>query len=535
MRNLSTGVLLSRRRFLLAGGLAGAGLTLAACASGAGSAPGGSSAPRTLRMAGGEFGYPTPFTMAHGSGLLPMRLVFDTLMWQDAAGLQPWLAESAEMADDTTCRVRLREDVTWSDGTKLTGEDVAFTVNYLKQHQIAWSIPITVIDRADASGSSIEMRLKEPHAGFLPGVLGAMPVIPKHIWDGVSEPEKKQDEEALVGTGAYALQAHDLSQGTYRFASRQDYFLGRPYFDRVEFVPAANPLLALREGAIDVADIPPNAAPDVIEPFTGGGEFDVIRAVGATATGLFLNNEKPPFADPRIRQAVARAIDRAGFVERVLHGRGEPGEPGFLPRANPLHVEAKNSHGHDVAAARQALAGTRITGTLLADTSTKTAAEYVARQLAQVGIDLEVAALDPTRARESAAAGAYEAAVLGFGGLHSDPTFLFGFFDSRMSKKGRFTKSHGYHNAEFEELQDRQERATDPGERRRLVGRMQQILADEVPMVVLGYPERAMAFRAATAGAMWYYTPGGYAAGNPGGVNPAAIITGRSGGTGIAG
>ncbi len=119
---------ISRRALLTGIGIAGAGWALAGCSSsqpGPGASAMQSAAGRTLRVAGGEFGYPSPFAMPH-SGYTTMSLLFDTLVWADDGGLQPWLAESFESSEDlTSVTIRLRDGVTWSDGKPLTIDDVA--------------------------------------------------------------------------------------------------------------------------------------------------------------------------------------------------------------------------------------------------------------------------------------------------------------------------------------------------------------------------------------------------------------------------
>ncbi|HEV2071222.1 MAG TPA: ABC transporter substrate-binding protein, partial [Acidimicrobiales bacterium] len=91
----------------------------------------------TLRLAGEDSGFPSPFTYRRGPGYMYTQLQYETLLWKDASGeLLPWLAEGFEVSDDgLTYTFDLRDDVTWQDGEPFTAEDVAFTFSYFEQNQ----------------------------------------------------------------------------------------------------------------------------------------------------------------------------------------------------------------------------------------------------------------------------------------------------------------------------------------------------------------------------------------------------------------
>lgn len=117
-----------RRRTFLTGtmGLAGA-LALGACATdeepteGAREEGGGEDeavARPTLRLPGGDSGFPSPFAYMRGPGYIQASLIYDTLVWKDSTGeLLPWLAESWEESDDNrSYTFKLRDGITWHDG-----------------------------------------------------------------------------------------------------------------------------------------------------------------------------------------------------------------------------------------------------------------------------------------------------------------------------------------------------------------------------------------------------------------------------------
>ncbi len=533
--SLPTSAVLSRRTLLTGVGALGAGLAFAGCTttpqpSGAPSGA-GSSVNRTLKAAGGNFGFPSPFAMPHG-GVTAMYLLFDTLAWSDKDGLTPWLAESFDSSDDlTTHTVRLRDGVTWSDGKPLTIDDVAFSATYLKANPMAWSIDTKVIQEVVVTGPREARILTQPYANFARNVLAAMPIVPKHVWESVTEPGKKQDDEALIGSGAYRLETSDIGKGSYRFVARDGYFLGAPYVRQIDFVPVSDEMVALRAGELDVASASDNTPADVLDQFRKDKAFGFAEAGGATATALYFNLSQAPFDDPAVRVAIASAVDRAAFVDRVLGGRGVAGNPGFLPPTNPYYVDQSSVLPRDLDRAREQLNGRTFTIPMVVSSTAVRQAELLTSQLAEVGITLEAQALDPTALQARAASGDYQAALLSFGGLHSDPTFVLGFFDGRRPAGRQFTKVHGYNNPAYNDLLDRQS-ASKEGVRKELVGQMQRIIATDAPIVALYYPNRTSVFRTSVLEEM-YYTPGGFAGGNPGVMNKQVLITGATSGTKI--
>ena len=88
-----------------------------------------------LRLAGGDFGYPSPFAYVRGPGIIQASYLFDTLLWPDSTGKPiPWLASKREhSADGKEWRFTLREGIKWHDGRPLTADDVVFSFNYLSR------------------------------------------------------------------------------------------------------------------------------------------------------------------------------------------------------------------------------------------------------------------------------------------------------------------------------------------------------------------------------------------------------------------
>lgn len=85
---------------------------------------------------------------------------------------------------------------------------------------------------------------KGDELSFEPTVAGRVPIIPRHVWEPVTDPAKFVEPRAVTGSGPYTLTSYDRSTGSYLHVATSRTFLGAPYVKRLEFVPAPNALVA---------------------------------------------------------------------------------------------------------------------------------------------------------------------------------------------------------------------------------------------------------------------------------------------------
>ena len=164
----------------------------------------------TIADSTGDWGYPSPYLYyARGPGYTRMSFIFETLVWKDASGFVPQLAKEWEYVTQENAYIfKLRSDITWHDGEKFTAEDVVFTIDYVKAHPNPFVTLIgpSGVTRAEAIGDyTVKLYLEQTYAPFLNDVAGTLPIIPKHIWEGVEEPMSLTGPEAVIGTGPYTL------------------------------------------------------------------------------------------------------------------------------------------------------------------------------------------------------------------------------------------------------------------------------------------------------------------------------------------
>jgi len=524
---------MDRRHFLLltAGGLGA--LALGACGDGddredVRSRP-------TARLPFGAFGFPSPFASNGPPGYVQMSLLYDTLLWKDGTGvLLPWVAERVQRSSDNlTYTFELRDGVRWSDGRALTVDDVVFTFEYYGRLQ---TLPPPVIGQpprgitsVTATGPrTVAIRLGTANVTFAEQVAGTIPILPKHIWEGVADPAAQQDARILVGSGPYRLAPGYNGDGSpLLYEANDEYFLGRPFVKRIEFTPVEDQFAALLARAVDSAS-GQGVRNDVLARFRGE-EFKTTTSRGGSTTGLYWNLPRGgALADARFRRACARAIDRADLVNRLAGGNGRPGNPGFLGAENPFVVDVQQ-YPYDVGAANALLDGAGYTRTdggarrapdgrplrfeLLVSNADTALGELISAALGRIGVETSVRAVQPGPQLFGAKfSGMYEMALLGFpgpsaGSLNGDPDLLRQVFSSQSPPS--LTGASGYANAEFDDLAARQRVTFDENERKRIVARMQEIIADDIPILSLYSPDTSFVYRPAVL-ENWYLTPGRY-------------------------
>ncbi len=551
---------MDRRTFLLrSAGLAGA-LALGGCSSDKGgptdaarSGTGGSEnavARRTLRLSGGDQGFPSPFAYMRGGGYIQASLIYDTLMWKDGSGrLIPWLATSFIKSDDNRLYTfELREGVTWHDGRPLTAEDVAFTFDYFGSQTISPQVivqPLATITEVKATGPrTVEFRLSSPDYEFLGfSGIGSVLIVPKHIWSAIPNAAQQSDPAVLVGSGPYRLESYSRGEGSYLYQANDGYFLGRPFVQRLEYRPAANPLNAIAGGEVDAASTS-GVVPAVLAPFRANPELEVLDAPpGNFGSGLFWNLARGgALADVQFRRACARAIDRNDIVKRLFGGNGTPGNPGWIPPANPFHADVEQ-YPFDVAAAeamldgagyrrpagqdvRQGPDGKPLRFTLLVTNPVPPVTELVVGALRAIGVEVTPQGLDTPTFNQRVIAGNSELSIIGSGGMNTDHGEG-GYLQQVYSSKTKTTQhAQGYSNPTVDQLIDQQQATIDAEARKKIVADIQRLVAADLPLLPLFYANSYTIFKK-SAFDQWYYTPGGVGSTVPTTDNKHAFITGR--------
>lgn len=481
---------------------------------------------KVVRFAGQDWGYPSPFLFyPRGPGYLQMSLVFDTLTWKDENGLIGLIAESWSVSPDRKRYVfRLRPNVRWHDGSRLTARDAAFSYRYLRKHGFTWCDLGVVKDARAVDDLRVEIEIDSPYAPFLVDIAGSVPIIPQHIWQEVEDPRKFTEDAALLGSGPFRLESYSRTHGTYSYLANRDYFFGRPRIERLQHVAVGDRFLAMKNGEIDALALWSRTL-DAVSEFQGDPQYEIMQGPSAWVLRVVFNHSHPVLARKKIRQALAHALDLEDVSRRLRHGHVLPGRPGFLPPEPPWFNPGIGQYQYDIEKGRALLESTGLKDlsfTLLAAPEYVREAEYISSQGREIGIELAVKSLPAATLDAKLREGSFEIAVTGHGGIGGDPDVLRRHFCAPPAAAERpgesagpsVVRTYGYSNPELDRLGTAQLREFDDEKRRTIVHRMQEIIADDVPTIALWYPKIYFVYRPDVLDG-WFFSPGGVSIGIP--------------------
>jgi len=333
---------------------------------------------------------------------------------------QPYLARSWTWSPDhKALTFRLQPGVRWHDGVATTARDVAWTLSAARDSATGYPRFNDFVDVAfvnDPNDSTVVIRFAREQSA-MPDVLTDLAILPAHLLDSVPRAELRRAawNQRPIGNGPFRFVTHE-SNRRWVFAANPDFppaLGGPPALERFIVVVVDEPttkLAALTAGEVDFAGIQPAHAMFVRDnPALTVLDYPVIFPYG-----IVFNTRRAPFDDPRVRLAVALALDRREIVAGYLYGFGAvadgpvpPDVPGFVP-VRPIPADPDS--------ARRLLAGRRIAFELLTVGSGEAALEQLIQaRLAAVGFDVAIRQLELTAflARVNAGRRDFTAAVLG--------------------------------------------------------------------------------------------------------------------------
>lgn len=474
-----------------------------------------------------------PFRLCCGADYEYLELVYDLGIGfnPDDLSAAPKIVTSWTPSEDQmTWTLKVRTDATFNDGEPVTADDVAFTFSFIADNGMAYYKDYFPFEPKFEVVDNETVLWKSSEPTFAPEVPAYAPILPEHIWsefDQGTPDENKQaardfENENPVGSGPFELV--EYSRGQFlRFDAREDYWGGYPaaideivlnIYDSQEAMAQA-----LQTGEIDFAE---SMDPQLFKTVQNEPGITTHIASAGCWGNIAYNfggqpkaTNHPAIQDLAVRQAIAYAIDRQVIVDKVYNGTATVGYSILDPAKNNYYykdIPPELQYSYDPARANQILDDAGYLDTdgdgirEMPDGSNPLDFEFMTITdvdgsvgtgklfqsfLEDIGIGVTFKTVDQAKAGDLWYTGEWDVYVWDWC-PDPDPDFMLSVFTTDQCMGW----SDGcYSNKAYDQLYEEQRQATDREARREIVYQMQDMIAEQLPVMVLNYWSDLQAYR----------------------------------------
>ncbi len=422
--------------------------------------------------------------------------VWEPLVTRDESGLPaPCLAQGWEMyAGGREWVFHLRRGVVFHNGTSFDADAVIKNFDRMKKglkrsnfynlSLEAFYPSLQKYERLD--DYTVRLTFAEPNINQVYKMTDfGSPVFAPECFD-----DEGNFKEIAIGTGPYKITENALNK--YVVLERNERYWGSKGHIKsfvVRSIPNTDARYAALkaeeiDGVLDLNAIPPFLAEEIKKD----PRFGVATNKSTMIRYLALNNNRFPFNDVRMRQAVSLAINRKNLVDALYLSYAQPTmnilnytSPGYREFPLEYDLERAKELARQVLGDRRCSVSYCING---AEPLQKGEAELIAYWLEQIGLDVHIQSLEYGTRAKMLRKGEYDIARLQKGLANGDPyDVLYSF----LSPQGALyiSSSTGYKNAELEQLLQQVKHTVDEAQRQRIFDRLQEIAVRDEPMVAL--------------------------------------------------
>jgi peptide/nickel transport system substrate-binding protein len=495
-------------------------------------APVSSGGDATLRI--GWIGKPDTLNPAYAfltESYTVFDLVYSTMVTEGADGSYIGvLAKDWSVSDDgLTWTYTLKDGIKWHNGEAFTAAQMAWSINAIMLDPDGWAASAnytggfaevtapddkTVVIVTEYPIANMDYRISFLYAVYPPD------------FEGFTTPEDLQNftNFEAVGTGPFKINTFDKDTGVLLLDANQDYFDGGPKIDGVIFQTFDNTdamIQALKVGDIDLVNEVPASAFVTVQGFEGvkatainGRYFNEVILNSADPNNNPAPTGNPALADPAVRLAIAYSMNKQDIVDIVAQGLATPGDtivpptlgggfwhspnvkeiPFDINEANRVLDEAGYVLGADGVRAKDDL---RLEFRLQFPSDSAVyprIADMMADWFNQAGMKATPEAVDPdSLVAATTPAGDYDLVLWGWG-PDPDPDFILSVMTTDQFVEGGWSDS-GYHNPEYDQMYLDQQQIVDKAERQKVVWKMQEMVFNDRPYIVMYYEKMLQAYR----------------------------------------
>ena len=334
-----------------------------------------------------------PITYDANPAYQMVHLMFRALARRDStlSGYTPDFLERWEQPDPQTVILRVRPGIRWHDGTPTSARDILFTIERMKNEEVASTrqADVAAVESARAVDSmTVEVKLNRTGPSTLNSLLEVVPA-PAHLLEGVAPAQLRfaPFNSRPVGNGLYRFERWTKGQEIVVVANTDA--PERPSLDRIVMRIVPDPSARVTGLLNGEGDLIKPTAEQVTRIQSGGGQVRLESAAKVRPGFIVWNVEKEPVNDPAVRRAFLMGINRPQLAQALFN---DPEAVALSPIAPALREHSADVRPipYDVAGAQRLLeqAGWR-------DTNGDGIREKGGRPLR---LEVEYSSADPVRA-----------------------------------------------------------------------------------------------------------------------------------------
>ncbi|WP_180900559.1 peptide ABC transporter substrate-binding protein [Martelella soudanensis] len=442
--------------------------------------------------------------------------IFDPLFGVDEKGAfypclaaeVPTVANGGISEDGLKWRMKLRDGVTWHDGTPFTAEDVKFTMELLVNPDFnSWRHTghELVRDLTVVSPTELAWTMAEPYAPYA-SILASTFIVPKHAFDGQADLNNTPFNNAPVGTGPFKWSKR-VAGDYIEMAANTDYYGDGPFVERliVKYIPDLTVMYTqFKTGDIDVIGLQGISA-DHYDEASKLSDRVVVKAPGSPIETFSLNLGLPVFQDKAVRQALYLAIDKASIIDALYFGLPVATES-YMPqqayyydpdlpkhefnieKANALLEDAGWKMGSDGVRVKDGLRLSFENATTSGNHLREQMQQFMQQTFAQIGAEMTIRNLPPAVMwGDNWMLSQYQSAIAGIVFLTGGDPDTSDYFGSKAipAQGGAGQNTWQWKNAEVDTLLKQGAEIFVPEERRKVYFKIQELVRDELPFLPL--------------------------------------------------
>jgi peptide/nickel transport system substrate-binding protein len=387
--------------------------------------------------------------------------VFNGLLKYDKHGkIIADLAENFYFEDNLTLIVKLKKNITWHDGQAFNADDVLFTFETLRSPDIftPYTSGFRNVDKViKINDYTLKITHTKPYFKALETWM--MGIIPKHLLENEKDLMTATFNQHPIGTGSYKIDGFEVSKDIFLEAN-PSYFEHRANIQTLNYHYVQDPsteFLMLKGTQLDLGSLTPMQIERQITP-KFKQFYNIIEQPSRSYTYLGFNLERPPFDNPKVREAISLAIDRQELVDILFFGHGKVCHGPFLEGAVGFNKNI-TSPKHDINKSQAILKSlgydkkNPLKFTIKTNSNNPTrkyAVEVLQHQLRQAGIEVTINLMEwQAFLNRAVHAKDFDAIVLGWAlSFMPDP---YSIWHSDNNKKGGYNFI-GYHNPKVDQL-----------------------------------------------------------------------------------